>query len=93
MLPLGLFGDATFSGGNAVGLLINLGFYGELFVINLYFQQVLGYSALLAGLGCCPKWAWLLSDPCCRAGSPLAPAARGPPCSSACSSAAPGSSG
>jgi DHA2 family methylenomycin A resistance protein-like MFS transporter len=55
MLPLGLFGDATFSGGNAVGLLINLGFYGELFVINLYFQQVLGYSALLAGLALLPQ--------------------------------------
>lgn len=26
MLPLSLFGNATFSGGNAVGLLINLGF-------------------------------------------------------------------
>ena len=55
MLPLSLFGNATFSGGNAVGLLINLGFYGELFVINLYFQQVLGYSALLAGLALLPQ--------------------------------------
>ncbi len=55
MLPLGMFGDATFSGGNAVGLLINLGFYGELFVINLYFQQVLGYSALVAGLALLPQ--------------------------------------
>ncbi|MGI8826349.1 MAG: hypothetical protein ACR2JC_12010 [Chloroflexota bacterium] len=43
MLPLGLFADSTFTGATAVGLLINLGFYGELFVINLYFQQVRGY--------------------------------------------------
>ncbi len=55
MLPPGLFRDATFTGGNLVGLLINLGFYGELFVINLYFQQVLGYSALLAGLAVLPQ--------------------------------------
>jgi DHA2 family methylenomycin A resistance protein-like MFS transporter len=46
MLPLGLFSDRSFSAGNAIGLLINLGFYGELFVFNLYLQQVLGYSAL-----------------------------------------------
>jgi DHA2 family methylenomycin A resistance protein-like MFS transporter len=76
MLPLGLFGDATFSGGNAVGLLINLGFYGELFVINLYFQQVLGYSALLAGLALLPQMGMaavgsLLPDRfTARAGSP-----------------------
>lgn len=55
MLPLGLFGDATFAGGNAVGLLINLGFYGQLFVINLYFQQVRGWSALLAGMALLPQ--------------------------------------
>jgi MFS transporter, DHA2 family, methylenomycin A resistance protein len=55
MLPLELFGNATFAGGNVVGLLINFGFYGELFVINLYFQQVLGYSALLAGVALLPQ--------------------------------------
>jgi MFS transporter, DHA2 family, methylenomycin A resistance protein len=38
-----------------VGLLINLGFYGELFVINLYFQQALGYSALVSGLALLPQ--------------------------------------
>jgi MFS transporter, DHA2 family, methylenomycin A resistance protein len=55
MLAPTLFRDATFTGGNLVGLLINLGFYGELFVINLYFQQVLGYSALVAGLALLPQ--------------------------------------
>jgi DHA2 family methylenomycin A resistance protein-like MFS transporter len=55
MLPLGLFGRRTFSSGNTVGLLINLGFYGQLFVINLYFQQVRGYSALVAGLALLPQ--------------------------------------
>jgi DHA2 family methylenomycin A resistance protein-like MFS transporter len=55
MLPLSLFRDPTFAGGSMVGLLINLGFYGELFVINLYFQQVVGYSALVAGLALLPQ--------------------------------------
>ncbi|HEX3783894.1 MAG TPA: MFS transporter [Pseudonocardiaceae bacterium] len=57
MLPLGLFGDATFTGGAVVGLLINLGFYGELFVLNLYFQQQLHYSALIAGVALLPQMA------------------------------------
>lgn len=55
MLPLGLFANRTFSAATAVGLFINLGFYGQLFVINLYFQQVLGYSALIAGLALLPE--------------------------------------
>ncbi len=55
MLPLGLFSSREFCAGNAVGLLINLGFYGQLFVINLYFQQVRGASALTAGLAVLPE--------------------------------------
>ena len=55
MLPLALFGSRPFAGGTAIGLLINLGFYGEMFVLNLYFQQVRGYSALLAGLALLPQ--------------------------------------
>lgn len=39
MLPSALTRDPAFSGGNAVGLLINLGTYGQLFVLSLYFQQ------------------------------------------------------
>ncbi|GAA4975042.1 MFS transporter [Yinghuangia aomiensis] len=55
MLPLTLFRSPTFTGGSAVGLLINLGFYGQLFVLNLYFQQVRDYSALQAGLALLPQ--------------------------------------
>jgi MFS transporter, DHA2 family, methylenomycin A resistance protein len=55
MVPLELFSSSAFSGGSAVGLLINLGFYGQLFVINLYFQQVRGASALGAGLAILPE--------------------------------------
>ena len=46
---------SRFSGATVVGLLINLGFYGELFVINLYFQQVRHLSALLAGIALLPQ--------------------------------------
>ncbi|WP_314174253.1 MFS transporter [Streptomyces winkii] len=55
MLPLGLFRDRTFTGATFVGLLINLGFYGELFVLNLGFQHVLGLSALLTGIALLPQ--------------------------------------
>ena len=55
MLPLTLFSNSSFAAGNAIGLLINLGFYGELFVLNLYLQQVLGYSALVAGIALLPQ--------------------------------------
>ena len=54
MLPLGLFRSPTFSGSSFVGLAINLGFYGQLFVISLYFQHVRGYSALETGLALLP---------------------------------------
>jgi MFS transporter, DHA2 family, methylenomycin A resistance protein len=54
MLPLGLFRRRTFSGSSFVGLAINLGFYGQLFVISLYFQHVRGYSALRTGLALLP---------------------------------------
>ncbi len=57
MLPLGLFRVAEFSGGSVVGLLINLGFYGELFVLNLYFQQVLHFTAIQCGLALLPQMA------------------------------------
>ena len=57
MLPLSLFSSATFSGATAVGLAINLGFYGELFVMSLYLQRVLGFSPLLAGVALAPEAA------------------------------------
>jgi DHA2 family methylenomycin A resistance protein-like MFS transporter len=59
MLPLGLFGDRKFSGATFVGLAINLGFYGQLFAIVLYFQQVRGYSALHTGLALLPEGAFV----------------------------------
>jgi DHA2 family methylenomycin A resistance protein-like MFS transporter len=59
MLPLSLFSSRAFSGGTAVGLCINLGLYGELFVITLYLQQLRGYSPLEAGLALLPQMGLL----------------------------------
>jgi MFS transporter, DHA2 family, methylenomycin A resistance protein len=55
MMPLGLFGSPTFSGASIVGLAINLGFYGQLFVMSLYFQDVRDWSALQTGLALLPE--------------------------------------
>ena len=59
MLPLRLFARRGFRTGTVVGLLINLGFYGQLFVMSLYFQDVRGYSALRTGLALLPEAALL----------------------------------
>lgn len=55
MLPLKLFISPTFSAATAVGLLLNFGFYGQLFFISLFFQQVRGYSPLVTGLALLPE--------------------------------------
>jgi DHA2 family methylenomycin A resistance protein-like MFS transporter len=55
LLPLGLFSNSTFAGGTLIGLLINLGFYGEMFVINLMLQEGRGLSPFEAGLALLPQ--------------------------------------
>lgn len=55
MLPLNLFESRTFSGASFVGLAINLGFYGQLFAIVLYFQHVRGFTPLQTGLALLPE--------------------------------------
>ena len=45
-MPVWLWLPRLFRTGTLVGFLINLGFYGQLFVMSLYFQDVRGYSAL-----------------------------------------------
>ena len=54
MLPLGLFRSATFAGSSAIGLLVNIAFYGLIFVLSLYFQTTQHYSALTTGLAFAP---------------------------------------
>jgi DHA2 family methylenomycin A resistance protein-like MFS transporter len=54
MVPRRILGRRL-SGASAIGALINLGFYGQLFVFNLYLQGIRGYSALTAGLALLPE--------------------------------------
>jgi len=54
MLPLGLFRDRTFSSAAAIGLLLNIAFYGLIFVLSLFFQRDQGRSALATGLAFAP---------------------------------------
>jgi DHA2 family methylenomycin A resistance protein-like MFS transporter len=51
----GLARRSGFAVGTAVGFLLNLGFYGELYVLNLYFQQSWHCPPLLAGLALLPQ--------------------------------------
>lgn len=57
MLPLSLFASPTFRTASVVGLFINFGFYGELFVMSLYLQQIRGFSPLLTGVALLPQMA------------------------------------
>ena len=54
LMPLRIFRSKTLAGANAVGLLLGGSFFAFIFIGTLYMQQVLGYSALKAGL------AWLV---------------------------------
>lgn len=54
MLPLSLFRSRVFSLSAAVGLTINIAFYGLIFVFSLYFQQVNRSSPLWTGLAFVP---------------------------------------
>lgn len=50
MVPLTLFHSRSMSLTTAIGLTINMAFYGMVFVLSLYFQQILGKSVLVTGL-------------------------------------------
>jgi MFS transporter, DHA2 family, methylenomycin A resistance protein len=55
MLPLRLFCDKTFSTDILVGFLLNFSFYGQLFVISLYFLQIRHLSPLMTGFALLPQ--------------------------------------
>ena len=57
MLPPALLRRPALAGGSAVGLLINLGFYGQLFLVTLVLQRLRGYGAAEAGLALMPQAA------------------------------------
>ncbi|BDH12914.1 MFS transporter [Streptomyces hygroscopicus] len=54
MLPLALFRTRAFAASAVIGVLLNTGFYGLLFLAPLYFQQVHHYSALRTGFALLP---------------------------------------
>ncbi|VIO77327.1 MFS transporter [Bradyrhizobium ivorense] len=60
MLPLSLFGERLFALSALVGLLVNVAFYGLIFVFSLYFQRVNGLSAFETGLAFVPMLAAVL---------------------------------
>lgn len=61
MLPMPLFRRGSFAAPAALGLLINVAFYGLIFVFSLYYQRVQGYSPLRAGLAFLPMTAVVLA--------------------------------
>ena len=54
MLPLCLFTHRMFSVTAIVGLLVNIAFYGLIFVFSLFFQRINGWSAFATGLAFLP---------------------------------------
>ena len=57
MLPLSMFRNRRFGTTALVGLLVNIAFYGLIFVFSLYFQQANGLSVLWTGLAFVPMMA------------------------------------
>ncbi|MDQ3858984.1 MAG: MFS transporter [Actinomycetota bacterium] len=51
LVPLGIFRRRTLSGANLIGLGLGTMIFGMFFLLSLYMQQVLGYSALKTGVG------------------------------------------
>src|SRR5580698_7676849 len=60
MLPLSLFKHRMFALTSVVGLLVNVAFYGLIFVLSLYFQQINGLSPLATGLAFVPMMGAVL---------------------------------
>ena len=60
MLPLGFFRRPAFSTASAVVLLVGFSFFGVVYFITLYFQNVKGYSPLQAGVRSLPITAMVM---------------------------------
>src|SRR6266581_3405375 len=60
MLPLSLFKHRLFALTSLVGLLVNVAFYGLIFVFSLYFQRLNGLSPFATGLAFLPMMAAVL---------------------------------
>jgi len=55
LVPLAIFRSRTLAAGNTVTLLLGAWNAGEVLLVSLYLQQVLGYSALLTGVAVVPQ--------------------------------------
>jgi EmrB/QacA subfamily drug resistance transporter len=51
LMPLRLFRNRSLAGANVVGLMLGASIFSMFFLLTLYMQQVLGYSALKTGVG------------------------------------------
>lgn len=60
MLPLGLFRNSSFSAAIFTGLLINIAYYGLIFLFSLFFQQGKSYSPLHTGIAFLPMTGGVL---------------------------------
>src|SRR5579859_767628 len=60
MVDLRFFRNLSFSGANAVSFLVSLGMFGSFFYASIYLQDVLGYSAMGAGLRILPIAAGIM---------------------------------
>jgi len=60
MLPLSLFAHRMFALTSIVGLFVNVAFYGLIFVLSLYFQQINHWSPLATGLAFVPMMGVVL---------------------------------
>ena len=50
LVPLSIFKRRTLTGANVIGFLLGTSIFGMFYLLSLYMQQVLGYSAMKAGL-------------------------------------------
>jgi MFS transporter, DHA2 family, methylenomycin A resistance protein len=60
MLPLALFRHGVFARTTLIGLLVNVPFFGLIFVFSLYFQKINGLSPLATGLAFVPMMGAVL---------------------------------
>ena len=61
MMPLGLFRNRQFAGGNLVTLAVYAALSGSLFLVTLQLQRTLGYSPLRAGAATVPFTVFMLT--------------------------------
>ncbi|SDI18508.1 MFS transporter [Variovorax sp. OV700] len=62
MIPLGLFHSPSFSAAIVLGVLMNITFYGSIFVLSLYFQHARGYTPTETGFALLPFTVIMLAN-------------------------------